>query len=66
MEENTRKRIWAIANDIWPDKEYAELYTHSFTIVRFGKVSFKELSDDEGKLLVSWLESIQEKKNATT
>lgn len=66
MEENTRKRIWAIANTLWPDKEYAELYTHSFTIVRFGKVSFKELSEEEGQFLISWLEHIQGKKNATT
>jgi hypothetical protein len=66
MEENTRKRIWAIANNIWKDKELAEKYTHMFTLARYGKVSFSELSEDDGLLLINWLECIQGEKNAAT
>lgn len=63
MHTNTMKRIWAMGDSVFGKD--AEYYLHAFSIVRFGKISLRFVTEEEATLMVSWLDcKMQRGKNA--
>ena len=51
------KRLWATLHDLW-EPDVADYIGHAFVIARFGKDSFKELTEQELATALDWLDKV--------
>jgi hypothetical protein len=60
MQTKTLRKIWARMNSVSPNNNCADLLLHSFIIVKFGKESLKELTEDETRSVLHWIDRLEE------
>lgn len=60
MQTNILRKIWAKVNGVCQTKETADFLLHCFLIVKFGKESLNDLSDEETGILTTWLDDLED------
>ena len=56
------KMMWALANEMW-GRDLADELLHYFAALNFGKVSLRELTEEEVGTTLHWLKETLGKSN---
>jgi hypothetical protein len=59
MTRETLTRVWVNSKMLF-DEDIAEAITHLWIAMNIGKKSFKDLTEEEGQHLLSWIFSLSE------